>query len=298
MKVISISKKKFDQLNQIILSKNVTNTEAKILDFNYRNQDKILKALYHLEGSVFANKLYTIEMLDSNKQYLPTSFLIPDYLCTVNSEVIGFTVPKFNGPNLSDILVDRKTDFKEQIYYLKKIGEILNQLQSIRTYTPLKKIYINDLHESNFLVDLNKRELKVIDLDSCKIANNKIFPSKYLGRKSILNFSNKYKKNDEETSNGFIIPDSNSDLFCYNAVVLNYLCKDEISNYDIVEFYEYLNYLEYIGINKKLINIFSKIVDNCKNENPIDYLDTLTDEQICRANKTVYNKVKNKVLKK
>ena len=42
MKVISISKKKFKQLGKITLSRNVTNTEARILDFRYKNQDRLL----------------------------------------------------------------------------------------------------------------------------------------------------------------------------------------------------------------------------------------------------------------
>ena len=293
MKVISISKKKFQELEPLVLSRNVLNTEAKMYDFKYRNEEKILKSLYLLDGAVFANKLYTIEMLDSNKDYLPTSFLIPDSLCAVNHDIVGFTIPKFNGINLTDVLNDKKLDIKEHIYYLKKIGEILYQLQNIRTYTPLSDIYINDLHASNFLADLHKRELKVIDLDSCKIADNKSFPSKYLYTCSILNYSNKYKTID---SNGieYIIPDSNTDLFCYIMEILNYLYKDKLSDLKINEFYEYLNYLESIGINKELINIFSKVVNNCDNENPIYLLDSLTYEQVGRASSVVYKKVKSK----
>ena len=221
MKIISISKSKYKELKELVLPREVLNTEARIIDFTYKNQEKVLKALYILEGNRFANKLYTIEMLDNYKEYLPTSFLIPDYLCAVNGQVIGFTIPKFNGVNLSSILIDNEINKKEQIYYLKKIGEILEQLQSIRTYTELKTIYINDLHEGNFLVDLNKRELKVIDLDSCKINGNEIFPSKYLNEISILNNSNKYKINRRPGA-GYIVPDNNSDLFCYNTIILNY----------------------------------------------------------------------------
>ena len=294
MKVISISRSKFRELKELILPREVIATEAKILDFKYKNQDKVLKALYFLEGSKFANKLYTIEMLDNYKEYLPTSFLIPDYLCAVNGNVIGFTIPKFNGINLSSILVDSKIDKKEQIYYLKKIGEILEQLENIRTYTDLKSIYINDLHDSNFLVDLNKKELKVIDLDSCKINGNDVFPSRYLTKNSILTNSNKYRIN-KRPGLGYIVPDANSDLFCYNTVILNYLYKDKISIYGISEFYEYLNYLKDIGVNKDLVDTFSKIVNNCDNENPVYYLDSLTDEQIARASRKVFSKVKNKV---
>ena len=151
----------------------------KIFDFDYRGNKKILKTLYTLNGHTFANKLYTLEMLDSNKEYLPSNFYIPDYLCTVDSKVIGFTVPKIEGINLTDILKSKQIDYKEQIYYLKKIGEILNQLHNIRKYTNLTDIYINDLHDSNFIVDNNNRELKVIDLDSCKICSNEPFPADF-----------------------------------------------------------------------------------------------------------------------
>ena len=297
MKVISIYRKKFRELKQVVLSRNVTNTEAKILDFNYKNQEKILKSLFTLQGDSFANKLYTIEMLDSNKEYLPTSFLIPDYLCTVSGEVIGFTLPKFNGKNLSDVLLDNNVDYKEQIYYLKKIGELLNQLQSIRTYTDLKNIYINDLHEANFMVDPNNKELKVIDLDSCKIGHNKVFPSKYLMWKSLVDYSNKYKKTDDEKNLGHIIPDQNSDLYCYIITILNYLLKDNISKYKAECFYEYLNYLNNIGFDKELLDIFEKILCNCDNENPMNYLETITETQLCRARKNVFEQTKNKVLR-
>lgn len=295
MKIISISKKKFEELEKLNLSRDVFNTEGTIYNFDYRGNKKILKTLYMLNGYTFANKLYTIEMLDSNKEYLPSSFYIPDYLATVEGKVIGFTVPKIEGINLSDILKSGDIDYKEQIYYLKKIGEILNQLHNIRKYTPLKDIYINDLHDSNFIVDNNNKELKVIDLDSCKICSNEPFSSRFLTSKSIIKGIEKYKLNEDKHSNGYIIPNSDSDLYCYNMIILNYLYGDNVSCIGIENFYDYLNYLEYIGINKDLLNIFNKLLANCKNENPLNYLDSLTPTEICRAKHFVYNKVKSNV---
>lgn len=292
MKIITLSKKRFEELEKIRLSKEIFNTEAAIYDFNYRGENKILKSLYTLNGPTFANKLYTIEMLDSNKEYLPSSFVIPDYLCTVNGNVTGFTMPKIEGTNLTTILSNDNANYKEQIYYLKKIGEILNQLHNIRKYTPLKEIYINDLHDSNFIVDNNNRELKVIDLDSCKIGSNKPFAARFLTPFSIINGIEKYKINEDLNSNGHMIADSNTDLYCYCSIILNYLYGKKIGNMQIDNFYEYLNYLESIGINKELINIFGKLLDNCKNENPLNYLDSLTSEQIYRAKESVYSKVK------
>lgn len=295
MKIISISKKKFEELEQLKLSREIFNTEGTIYDFNYRGNKKVLKTLYTLNGYTFANKLYTIEMLDSNKEYLPSSFFIPDSLCTVSGKVVGFTVPKIEGTNLSTILNDKNIDYKQQLYYLKKIGEILNQLHNIRKYTTLKDIYINDLHDSNFIVDNNNKELKVIDLDSCKIGSNEPFAARFLTPFSMINGIEKYKLNKDENSNGFIIPNSDSDLYCYSIIILNYLYGNKIGSIGIEKFYEYLNYLEYIGIDKNLITIFSKLVANCKNENPLHYLDTLTQTQICRAKEVVYAKVKNNI---
>lgn len=269
MKIINLSKKKFQELEKLNLSREIFNLEGIIYDFNYRGNPKILKTLYHLSGPIFANKLYTLEMLDSNKEYLPSNFYIPDSLCTVDSKVIGFTVPKIEGTTLSTILGSKEVSYKEQIYYLKKIGEILNQLHYIRKNTPLKDIYINDLHDSNFIVDNKNRELKVIDLDSCKIGDNKSFASRFLTPASIINGIEKYKLNKDMNSNGHMIADSNTDLYCYCITILNYLYGyriESIGSIGIEKYFEYLN-----------------------------YLDSLTGEQICRAKKLVYDKSKNKI---
>lgn len=292
MKIISISKERFNQLEKLQLSKDVINTEGIIYDFNYSGENKILKKLYKLNENIFANKLYTLEMLDANKEYLPSSFCIPDYLCTVNSEIVGFTIPKIEGTNLYTILNSKDIDYKGQIYYLKKIGEILNQLHNIRKYTPLKDIYINDLHEFNFMVDNQNRELKVIDLDSCKIGENKSSPAAFLTPYSLISKIEKYKINDNKKEGGYINPDSNTDIYCYCVIILNYLYGDKVGSIGLDNFYEYLNYLEYIKVNKNLLDCFKKTISNYKNENPINYLDSLTSEQISRAKKVVYTKVK------
>lgn len=295
MKIISVSKKKFAELKKLDLSRDIHNSEAIIYDFNYRGDNKILKTLYLLNGHTFANKLYTLEMLDSNKIYLPSNFYIPDCLCSVDGKIIGFTVPKIEGTNLATILRSKDVDHKEQLYYLKKIGEMLNQLHNIRKYTPLKDIYINDLHDSNFIVDSNNRELKVIDLDSCKICSNEPFPARFLTSKAMIVGIDKYKLNEDKHSDGYIVPNSDTDLYCYNMIVLNYLYGENLGSSRIENFYEYLNYLEAIGLNKELLNIFSKLVANCKNENPLNYLDSLTSEQVYRAKKQVYNLTKDNV---
>lgn len=295
MKVISISKSNFKKLEPLKLSKHTWNTEGNVYEFSYRGQPKVLKKLFHQSGTIFANKLFTLEMLDANRDNLPDNFYIPDSLISVDSTIAGFTIPKIQGDNLADVLVSNDLTNKEKIYYLKKVGETLEQLKNIRRYSDLKDIYINDLHESNFMINHNKKQLYVIDLDSCKIAGNISFPAKYLTPKALFNNTpSKYQINRDESIPGFVTANENSDLYCYNMMILNFLYGDNINNFSVSEFYEYLNYLKYLKVNDEMLNFFDRLVNNNRNRNPVNYLDSLTDEQICRARKNVYTKVNKK----
>lgn len=295
MKVINLSKRTFEQLEPLDLGAEIFNTEAKMYRFNYCSQRKIMKRLFHQEGVIFGSKLYTVEMLDSNRQYLPDSFNIPDYLFSINNKIEGFLLPEFNGINLSTILKSKEITKKEQIYYLKIIGDILLQLHHIREFTPLKDIYLNDLHASNFMVNLDKKQIGVIDLDSCKIGNNIAFASQYLTSSSLLNnVENKYQIVKGQTMPGHVVADENSDLYCYNIMILNYLYGQNVNNMGVTDFNDYLTYLEEIGFDKKLMGSFDKLISNCPNENPVNYLDSISETQVCRAKQLVYNQYRKK----
>ena len=197
--------------------------------------------------------------------------------------------------------------------------------KNIREYTPLNSIYLNDLHESNFIVNTKKRSISAIDLDSSKIGNNICFTSRFLTPYSLAaTLPQKYHENIEERGPGYIIPDENTDLLCYNIMIMNYLRGtniDTISNNSILkhystisnmsieeieslsyeerlalEFYEYLNYLEAIGVNHELLECFNRILSTSPNENPVNYLDSLTEQQVVRARDSVYRLTKERVL--
>ena len=87
MNVINLSKNAIRELKYLPLSQHTINTEATIYKMKYQNQDKILKSLYFLNGERFANKLYTIEMLNYYKDILPTSFCIPDNIVTQDNRI-------------------------------------------------------------------------------------------------------------------------------------------------------------------------------------------------------------------
>jgi serine/threonine protein kinase len=295
MKVISVSKSKFEQLEPLKLSKETFNTEGNVYEFNYRGNPKVLKRLFHQSGTVFANKLFTLEMLDTYKDYLPDNFYIPDSLISVDSTIEGFTVPRIFGETLTDVLNSDDISFREKIYYFKKVGETLNQMSTIRKYTPLTEIFLNDLHESNFMVNRNNKQLYVVDLDSCKIAGNTAFQAKYLTPSAFLQHTpSKYRINTDESIPGYVTADESSDLYCYNIMILNFLYGSSVNNFTIPEFYSYLNYLHHIGVDNELLDYFNRLATNNRNKNPVNCLDSLTDEQICRARKNVYTKVMKK----
>ena len=296
MKTIDISKKKFSNLQPLVLSNKIVNTEAVIYHFRYSSDyDGVLKKLYLSSGNVFASKLYTIEMLNYYRDILPESFVIPDALVSVRGEIVGFCMPKIIGDNLSVLLSDDKVDYKEQLFYLKCVGEEIEKLNNIRKYSCLKDIYFGDLQECNFVVDRNLKKLFAVDLDSCKISGNVAMASRYLNSKALLNSTiNKYIINKDDSVLAYIIPTINSDLYCYNIMVLNYLYGDNINNLNESSFYDYLNYLRYVGIDSNLLDSFSKLMKYKDNDNISCYLDSLSSENICRAKGYVYRKVLGK----
>ena len=285
MQTINLSKSKATSLEALPLDYTIFNTEGKLFRIKYLNKDLVLKSLYNNSGFIFANKLYTIEMLDTYKHSLPRSFCVPNYLVTINKNVEGFAMPYIEGENFATVTANNNISLEEKLYYYKKIGDILNQLKSIRRYTSLKDFYINDLHEGNIIVNPNNREVSFIDLDSCKVGSNCAFSSKYLNNGELLeNKPYKYKYNTDNNAPGYLIANENSDIYCYIIMLLNFLLDDDLWRINETELLEFLNYLDIIGVNKELLYSIETITKKDKNnKNPRDYLETLTLKQIVKA---------------
>lgn len=282
MKTTNISKKKYNELEFLELDNSVIGTEGKIYKLDHLRKQKLFKNLYNTSGSYFANKLYTLEMLDNYKELFPSSFVVPTELISVAGKVTGFSVPYIKGITLKTVLNNTKISNEEKLLYLKKIGVVLDKMKDIRKHTDLKDFYIGDLHENNFLIDPITKKIFVIDVDSIKIADNSAFPAKYL---------TKYSLYSKENKNNFITNEK-SDLYCYNTCILNFLYKDFTHNFTIEEYYEYLNYLESLKINKELMKSFDTAFQQGVNINPYQYLESLTDTQIGRASSKVFKLVR------
>lgn len=284
MQIINMSKTKLNSLEPLILPKNVTSTECELFKYHYYGKEKLLKKLHRTDGIIFANKLYTIEALNANKDSMPSNFVLPESLVSINKKIEAFTMKYIKGINLSVILNNPDITYEEKIHYLKSIGRILEQMQNIRKYTNLNNFYLGDIHEDNFLVERDKQEVYIVDLDSCKIAGNKSFPGRYLTNSSLIKYNNtKYQTLSQTDDLADYKIDENTDIYCYIIMILNYLYDGRVDRLSLDKFYDFINYLEDIKVNIELIECFNKIVVGGNNINPCNYLDTLTPKQVAGA---------------
>ena len=320
MQTINVSEKRFSALAKYDIPNYVYNTEGTLYVLPIKNkwetQLKLLKRLFLTNGEVFGNKLSTINSLIDNREkigrIITDEIVFPEKIAVVDGSIVGFTMPLIESINLKTALISNDISNEMKISYLKQIGELLEKMHSVREYSEIEDFYINDLHESNFIVDTDNR-VRAIDIDSCKINGNKIFNSKYLSSKSFISQIYKYQKNDEENRtkykkdtdykysyrkystdvSGAFIPDENTDIYCYMMIILNFLYGDNIGNFSLEEFYDYLEYLNSIGFNKELLSYFEKVASNSPNENPYELLDSIIP-YIGRSNYHVYNYIKKK----
>ncbi len=171
-----------------------------------------------------------------------------------------------------------------KIDLLKKISNVLTKMENVRKYNSVNDFYIGDIHEENIMVDCNKN-IKVIDLDSCKILNNLSSPTRYLQslkRKGII-IHNKY---DVDTINKDIIrPNEQTDYYCLIILLLNTLYQDNITKLDMKDFYLYLEFLKSIGINKHLLDCFNNLYTCKPNYNIGSLLDSIGNEAYQAHNK-------------
>lgn len=284
MQIINMSKTKLNSLEPLILPKNVTSTECELFKYPYYGKEKLLKKLHRTDGIIFANKLYTIEALNANKDSMPSNFVLPESLVSINKKIEAFTMKYIKGINLSVILNNPDITYEEKIHYLKSIGRILEQMQNIRKYTNLNNFYLGNIHEDNFLVERDKQEIYIVDLDSCKIAGNKSFPGRYLTNSSLIKYNNtKYQTLSQTDDLADYKIDENTDIYCYIIIILNYLYDGRVDRLSLDKFYDFINYLEDIKVNIELIECFNKIVVGGNNINPCNYLDTLTPKQVAGA---------------
>lgn len=77
-------------------------------------------------------------------------------------------------------------------------------------------------------------------------------------------------------------------------MILHFLYGDNANLMTINEYCDYLCYLMKIGVSQELIDSFLNLINTCDNNVPIDAVDSITYEQMAKANRKTYKTVKGK----
>lgn len=283
MENINFRMRDFRKLKELRVDKKVLNTEAQLfllpLSNKWFTNYKLLKRFYNIMGKYFSNKLYTINELVNLKEKIDVDkideLILPESLFSIDGVVCGYMMPYIESINLKTIMVDKNIDIHIKVEYLKKIGLLLEKMQTIRKYTNVKDMYLNDIHESNFIIDKKTKKLYLVDMDSVKIGTNVPSIAKYLSPFSKINEVSKYQRYPKEDGS-FIIPDQNTEIYCYIIMIFNLFFGTNVGNLSMGEFYNYLEYLAKIGVDSEFLKKVSYIYSGHDNVNPYNYLDDFT----------------------
>lgn len=301
MEVLNMTSTDFKRIKRFLLKPGIVNTEAEL--FIMKEKDrwninyKMLKKLYFSDSSIFSNKLFTVNELIVNREKIGIEELIlPEKLFIVDAEIKGFVMPYIESENFEVILNDTSISNLQKIKYFKQISNILKKMDDLRRNGVMNDFYLNDLHAGNFILNKQSGKINVVDLDSCKINGNKPFAAKYLTPLSpIVGMDSKYKVNDETNFSGYIIPDKNTDIYCYIMTFMNFLFKDKITVLGKDRYYLYLEYLRSIGYPYILLDKLSKVYEYTNNEEICDELDYLNNDMIVMAQRKIFE-IKTKKL--
>lgn len=280
MDIINMSSKQI--VGNIVLDEYNRSGSIKIV--NYFNKKMVLKRIDSDMHDVVIKK---IEFLNCYKYLFPSNFVIPKFLVLLDNKDLYMAMDYVNGNNLGDVLKDKSINICDKKIYLSYIGNTLEEMKCMRANPLLSDFCLGDLHEDNFIVSNDK--LYTIDLDDIKI--DSISPvSSYLQVGTLFSYFHTDKYIVEEYNSYFVKykVDYNTDMYCYIMVILNFLYGDNVNNMNIKEFYCYLDYLDRLGINGSLLECFNSISSSDDNINPMNYIDSLTSNQIYRARKIVY----------
>lgn len=300
MKTKSYTIRQFDKMKKYVLDSDIPNTESVLYltkikeDFKYK--DYIIKKLYILSADSLANKLSTVLMLGDYGERLDSPELVlPEHQVLIDGKISGFTVPYIKGENLGSIIKNFHTPDETIIKYFTKVGMVIEKVQQNSAYAfpGGLKFQFGDLHPYNILVD-EEDNIKFVDLDSAYLGSRLPNPSMYLATsRELLKNTNKYPVINLDYI-GLNIPNDNTDLYCYNMMILEFLAKDKIRNKSVDEYYSYIGYLQSLGYGPDLLESFFKLPINSNNTNPYMYLDQIPRDMIGRSSYTVYKYLKNK----
>lgn len=246
---IYLTRKEFEKLKIFHPKTKAPNNEGILKLIKIDDTTKLIKVFHYTRRSYVIK--YTMDILITYKDILKErheELVLPeDYVYVENphEEKIGSTFAIIEGKNFQDILSDETYNYKKKMKLLKKLGQFIENLNKPIPNFPYK-IYIGDLHEGNIMIT-KSNDIKIIDTISMYVNKNKYFlteaqPSKYLEFNETIK-EDKYPNKYPQQFNGLIIPNQNTDIFCYLFIILNTLARTDLAHIPLKDLLNYLDYL-------------------------------------------------------
>lgn len=283
MEIRSYTKREFERLNKYSLPKTVPNTECELLIIEdkefWKKHHTLVKRYLQTSGEYFSNKLYTISALIDNRNILQIPELIlPSSLFAIDGKIEGFTMPLIERNfNLGTFLNSKNVSLSKKMKALQSIWHLLEKTMKLEGLEG--GFFLGDIHEWNFIYDIEKGIYRAVDLDSSKIGNNNPSVSRYLTTNDkISHLSNKYPI----AENGKHISNVQTTMLSYIYMILNTISSVKIHRLSIEEYYSYLQYLKDRGMPSELIDMFALIYTPSKNKIDVEILGefTIKDEKV------------------
>lgn len=171
MQTISISSKKFNDLERLRFDNNIMNTEGQLfIEQANDGSKKIIKKFYKDDGEYFGNKLLTINyLIDLKDQIGIDELVLPEKIVIENGQIVGSIMRYIDNINFKNIINSYKIPTEKVINYFKEIGVILKKIEDLNKNNIVNPFYLNDIHESNFIFNKETKKINVVDLDSARI---------------------------------------------------------------------------------------------------------------------------------
>ena len=281
MKNLDLTSEEFSNLEPFRVMEGTIEKESSM--YHLPDENKIIKAYNNSDDKYYLmRKLRAIRNLleYTSKTDMP-ELLTPHGFLTVDNQVIGAIYPIIDAYTARTYLYSEYINMELKVEILKKIGTLL---EKIKNSHPKYNAAFSDVHIDNFLIEdiivdenknINDISLVACDTDSMRILDSKGNPSYYLCDVEKLGEIGKYRPDCE----GNIIPDFNSDLYCYNMILLDFISK---SNYvyclGVDEYNRYIDYLDKINVDPNILSAFESVYRyDMDNLSPLEHLDALHD---------------------
>lgn len=293
IKIIDYDREDIDRLVSLNINDGVLNTEGTMLlldSLKTRSGGRVLFKYLENQDSprIMQRKEDIVDYLSDSKYRLLDEFVIPEYKIRVDEDIVGFGMEYIDDSRNLGSIINSDIGFDIKREYLTRLGLLIDKVDSVDEE---KKFYFGDLNEYNFLINKDN-QLKAIDLDSSYIEGiESITPPSmtyYILRNyNLWKFPNKYRR----TPLGIVIPNRDSDLYSYSMILMKCLSNNNMHDVDLNTYYDYLLYLESIGVDKKLIDMFRRIYSDDANLNPVDLIYRLDDDVVERTDFKQFQKL-------